>query len=357
MGTIDSDAHVVESEFTWTYMDPASRGDTPLTVEPGDGRRYWFIDGKIRGLARFVLTDETFARMESQARRSMVTPEETREAENIPARLKHMDQLGIDRQVLYPTIFLEQVADNPKVEVALTMAYNRWLADIYAQSNGRLPWICVLPLLSLDGALEQLDFARKNGACGVFMRGVEGQHYLPDQYFDPLFEAAVDHDMCVGVHVGNANRWLVETLNQGNPSGPFWVFRLSTIGAFHAAIMGGLPLRHPKLRLGFIEAAAGWVPYVLSDLRRRFPGRGKGDLPANPLEEYRMYVTCQTDDDVPYVLEKAGEDNILIGTDYGHNDQSTELDSLLNLRDSGGLSPQQYTKITENNPKALYGLK
>ncbi|MBV8087502.1 MAG: amidohydrolase family protein [Chloroflexi bacterium] len=354
--TIDSDAHVVESEVTWTYCDPADRAVMPRTVEPGDGRRYWFIDGKIRGLARFVLTDETFGRMQSQARRAMVTPEETREAENIPARLKHMDQLGVGQQVLYPTIFLEQVADNPAIEVALTRAYNRWLADIYAQSQARLPWICVLPLLSMEESLAELQQARRQGAVGVFMRGVEGPRFMPDEYFDPLFSAATDLDMCIGVHVGNANRWMVDMLNQNNPSGPFWVFRLSTIGAFHAAIMAGLPHRHPKLRVGFIEASAGWLPYILSDLRRRLPGRGKGDLPEHPLEDYRMYVTCQTDDDVPYLLHTVGEENLLIGTDYGHNDQSTELDSLLSLRDSGGVTPEQYRKITEANPKALYGL-
>jgi predicted TIM-barrel fold metal-dependent hydrolase len=354
--TIDSDAHVVESEITWTYCDPADRALMPRTVEPGDGRRYWFIDGRIRGLARFVLTDETFARMQAQARRSMATPEETREAENIPARLRHMDQLGVGRQVLYPTMFLEQVADSPAVERALTRAYNRWLADIYAQSDGRLPWICVLPLLDMEESLKQLAEARKKGAVGVFMRGVESSRFMPDEYFDPLFSAAADLDMCIGVHVGNGNRWLVDTLNQNNASGPFWVFRLSTIGAFHSAVMSGLPQRHPQLRVGFIEASAGWLPYILSDLRRRLPGRGKGDLPQRPLEEYRLYVTCQTDDDVPYLLRQVGEGNLLIGTDYGHNDQSTELDSLLTLRNSGDVTPEQYRKITEDNPKRLYGL-
>ena len=40
--------------------------------------------------------------------------------ENIPARLKHMDELGIDIQVLYPTIFIEHVANRrPEVEIAI----------------------------------------------------------------------------------------------------------------------------------------------------------------------------------------------------------------------------------------------
>ena len=57
MATIDSDAHVVESDHTWDYLDPADAEYRPRIVRPeGSGLAYWLIDGKIRGLARTVLT-------------------------------------------------------------------------------------------------------------------------------------------------------------------------------------------------------------------------------------------------------------------------------------------------------------
>ena len=34
MATIDADAHVVESEHTWDYMDPAERKYRPILVSP-----------------------------------------------------------------------------------------------------------------------------------------------------------------------------------------------------------------------------------------------------------------------------------------------------------------------------------
>ena len=64
MATIDADAHVVESEHTWDYMDPAERKYRPILVSPhgapeerpvrsildtGSVRSYWLIDGKSRG--------------------------------------------------------------------------------------------------------------------------------------------------------------------------------------------------------------------------------------------------------------------------------------------------------------------
>jgi len=53
-------------------------------------------------------------------------------------------------------------------------------------------------------------------------------------------------------------------------------------------------------------------------------------------------------------LKYSGEDNLVIGTDYGHNDQSTELEALKNLERDGGLDARAYKKITYDNPKALY---
>jgi len=119
--------------------------------------------------------------------------------------------------------------------------------------------------------------------------------------------------------------------------------------------MSGLPEVFPTLRIGFLEASAQWLPYVLKDLRRRLAAQGR-PLPENPLRDYRLYVSCQTDDDVPYVLQYAGEDNIVIGTDYGHSDQSTEIEALRNLRNHGGLEERAYRKITDDNARALYGL-
>jgi microsomal dipeptidase-like Zn-dependent dipeptidase len=69
-----------------------------------------------------------------------------------------------------------------------------------------------------------------------------------------------------------------------------------------------------------------------------------------------MFVSCETDDDLSYVIKYAGEDCLVIGTDYGHNDQSTEIDALARLKDNGGLTEEQYRKIVDANPHALWTL-
>ena len=194
MAVIDSDAHVLESERTWDYMLESERDLKPrIVATPNDrdsGGESWLIDGLYMGKARNVGHE---------------TPKESREMDDIKARIKHMDELGVDMQVLYPTIFLRPYTRRPELELAMTRSYNRWLVDIWKRAPDRLRWVVVLPLLSMDKALEEARFAKDNGACGIFVRGLEGDKRLSDSYFFPLYEAAGRLDLPVCVHAATGS--------------------------------------------------------------------------------------------------------------------------------------------------------
>ena len=77
------------------------------------------------------------------------------------------------------------------------------------------------------------------------------------------------------------------------------------------------------------------------------------------LRELNIFVTCLVDEDLPYILNFAGEDNIVVGSDYTHADQSQErnFQEALQARvDAGELSQGAVDKILYDNPKRLYGL-
>jgi predicted TIM-barrel fold metal-dependent hydrolase len=76
----------------------------------------------------------------------------------------------------------------------------------------------------------------------------------------------------------------------------------------------------------------------------------------NIIRDNLVYIACQTDDDLPYVLKYAGEDNIVIGSDYGHNDTSSEIEALRLLKKKGEVEPRIIDKILYDNAKALYGI-
>ena len=64
----------------------------------------------------------------------------------------------------------------------------------------------------------------------------------------------------------------------------------------------------------------------------------------------------EADDNVPYILDYAGDDNFVVGTDYGHTDPSVELNVFKILRERTGITDAQYHKIAETNAETLYGL-
>ena len=107
MPTIDADAHVIETPRTWEYMTDEERDLTPIVVQRRSGgemtglegnaiQEYWVVGGRL---------------MNKQANVSADTAPDAREMRDIEARLKHMDELDIDVQVLFPTLFLQPVAE------------------------------------------------------------------------------------------------------------------------------------------------------------------------------------------------------------------------------------------------------
>lgn len=352
MPVIDSDTHVVETERTWEFMDPADEKYKPQILVGDDGKRYWYIDGQIKGQVR--VAPGARGKVENAGRDMAVDPAR-REMDDVLGRVAHMDELGIDVQILYPSIYISRMCDKPDTEIAMSKSYNRWLASIWEQANGRLRWTCILPLASLDVAIEELRWAVAHGACGVTMRAIEDTRMLVDPYFYPIFEAAEKLNIPIAAHIGNSNKGFWDLMATDGVGGTFGTFRLTSVAACHAIMSRELYKDFPKLRFAIVEASAQWVPFVVHDLRRRLETRGR-KLADDPLKENNIWVTCQTDDDIPYVVKYAGEGQLVIGTDYGHEDQSSEIQAMRNMREKGDVDPAVLDKIMGQNGVDLYGL-
>ena len=69
-----------------------------------------------------------------------------------------------------------------------------------------------------------------------------------------------------------------------------------------------------------------------------------------------MWVTCEYEDHLPYLLQYAGEDNLIIGTDYGHTDPFSNVRALKIFAERRDVSDQVKKKIVRDNSLAFYGL-
>ena len=83
------------------------------------------------------------------------------------------------------------------------------------------------------------------------------------------------------------------------------------------------------------------------------------ELATDIVKKNKFWITCQVDEDLPYILQYTGEDHLLVGSDYTHADASQEMDfpAHLQARAASGDIPQSaIQKITHENGKVFYGL-
>jgi hypothetical protein len=265
---------------------------------------------------------------------------------------------------------LRPLTARAEVDLALCRGYNRWLANIWTLGKGRLRWIVLPPLRTMDKAIEEINFGKANGACGVFMRGNEGERLLSDSSLFPLYKEAERLDLPICVHAGTGSFAYYDQYGQD----VFSRFKLPSVGAFNNLIYQGVPDKFPQLRWSFVETTSQWLPYAVNDLmirtqaEREFQRKYAGHVltQARPkerninagtvLKDNRVYVACQTTDDLAYVARCVGEDHITVGTDYGHADYSNDIEAIQTLAQGGKISASFGQKILGDNPKRLYGL-
>ncbi len=367
MGFIDADAHVRENDSTWDYFDPNERHYRPITVRSVDASSK---SGQIKvdedhaalgGVPYWIIQDQRVVRHDrynsyDDAAFKTNFPEGSLDLSGLASRLARMDELGIDVQVIFSTFWIEVVLDDPLAEAALARSYNRWMADATAGSGGRLRWVLKAPL-RIDRALEELEFGKQHGAVAVHMQGVTHELGLSDPNLWPLYERAQDLDLVIAVHTGTDSR-VLQRQPQVSSLGRSC---LPVASAFFATLVSDLPARFPRLRWAFLEAGSAWVPWAVQeysrcgdDWDRRF--RGEWQQIHDIAGERNMYVSCQIDDDLPYILPFVGARNMVIGTDYSHLDMGSDPEAHRLLLKRGDVPPATLHDICDTNGHTLYAL-
>ena len=361
---IDADTHIDETEATWEYMVGDEEALRPYYAQSENrnaatstGGHYWMIDGKRQ--RRRVRSDEATR-----------TTRESRELLDVDVRLRHMDELGVAVHVVYPTVFLTEFTDKPEVEFSLRRSYNQWLGErigVSKESRERLRWVMLPPVQSMDKVIDEMRRAKEKGACGVLKKGDREAGYWPaEEYFFPMYEEAERLDMAVCFHTGGGAPDFTPARRFAHVN--FMQTKAPIQNAFLSLIAFSIPAQFPKLRFSFVENGASWVPHIVYTLKRnkeRLTAAGGGiqgpdyALGANLLQENNFYVTCQVDEDLPYILRYAGEDNLMVGSDYSHSDPSQEgsfPDLIQGWADRGEIGGAAARKILYDNPKVCYGL-
>ena len=198
--------------------------------------------------------------------------------------------------------------------------------------------------------------AKDRGACGILLRGYEGDAALDNPEMEPFFALACDLDLPVCIHIGHASPAYASIKNSRTGLRNVLGISMPTLISFAALTLARIPEKFPQLKIGFIEAASEWVPFAVHRCRKMLKRYGLEDSTENLFSDNRFFVTCEAQEDINAVAKVTGPDSLLIGTDYGHADTATELEAPRLLREREDLADDLVERIVDTNPRKFYAL-
>jgi predicted TIM-barrel fold metal-dependent hydrolase len=313
-------------------------------------------------------------------------------AYNVKPRLEDMSADGIDQSVLYPTMLLG-IQSHPDVEFADVQcrAYNDWVSDHVADSDRRLYGVAVLPQQDIGRtAAEILRVAAKPGIVGVFIRPNPTADWKPfsDQVYDPIWQAACDTGLPVGLHpflaadlpgacigmrinhLGTSDMPIPMTdggVSITNFDNVYFTQAIANpfdmMNSMAFLLAGGVCERFPDLKLIFLEANGGWLVPWLERLDHHAEVFS-WDVPLlnmKPSEYFKRQCWISFDADESTLAFTAasplcGADRIVWASDYPHPDAKFPGVTAELTESIERLPEEDQRLIAGDNAVALYGL-
>jgi predicted TIM-barrel fold metal-dependent hydrolase len=130
-------------------------------------------------------------------------------------------------------------------------------------------------------------------------------------------------------------------------------------------IYGGVLERFPGLRVAFLEAGCGWVPFWLhrmdehwdNSVGRDFGAAHSLTMPPSQYFQRQCYVSADPEEYMlAEVIELIGDDRIVFSTDYPHPD-SPWPHAVKSFVALPGLGAESKRKILWDNALSLYDMK
>ncbi|HUH94122.1 MAG TPA: amidohydrolase family protein [Casimicrobiaceae bacterium] len=362
-GAVDADGHILEAADLWEHhLEPRYRDRALRLRRDQYGLEYLEINGRpskvVRGgmLGMLGGMGKTLADVAPSAEHGYVSGASFG-ALDARERVERLAQEGLDAAFLYPTlgVLWEAECTDADIAQAYTRAYNRWIIDFCAGSDGKLIPIAHLSLGDPAAAATELERAVRAGARGGWVAPftmTKLPHGHPDH--DRLFATAQDLGVPLAIHPTFEPKWAApgrfESLHGAN-------FFLNVTAAdavrhaFTSLFQFGVFDRFPRLKIVVLESGAGWIGYWLD----RMDGYAASLLGrAIPLKEKpsvyfrrQCFISCDPDErTVPSLMELYGEDRFFWASDFPHPDHTGDY-----IEELGELAG----KLPESNRRKLLG--
>jgi aminocarboxymuconate-semialdehyde decarboxylase len=274
--------------------------------------------------------------------------------EPVAARRAWLDEQGIDLQIVgtWPDIFGYGLA------IDACVAWHRMLNDTLAawcaDNSDRFAWIGSVPLIDAEAAAVELERAGTLGACGVIISSNIENTNLGELALDAFWRKAEALAMPVLIHpvlVGPAPRAAKFGLAQVAQ------YTFDTTLGVGSLLMSGVLDRFPRLKL-VLSHGGGAYPYLAGRfdiMHQRMDRAAQGDVAAKMPSAYATQMAYDSIVHAPkalrFLIEVAGLDNVVLGTDYSF--PPADMEPLALLR-SAGLSAGEVKAIADDNPRRVF---
>jgi predicted TIM-barrel fold metal-dependent hydrolase len=256
-------------------------------------------------------------------------------------RLKLMDEQGVDRALMWPTLaslLEDRLRMDPKATHAAIHSLNQWMHEQWSfDYEGRIFATPVITLPIVSEAIKELEWVVERGAKIILIRpapvpGYEGFRSFALPEFDPFWQKVVEADITVGLHSSDDgltryyNMWEGrpdgEHLPFANPSAFLDMMHLTGRGIFDtvASLIGhGLLSRFPTLRILPVENGSGWVRPFVETLGASYAHNPKlyDEDPLMVLKR-NIWIHPFHEEDPRGLIELMGADRVVFGSDFPH---------------------------------------
>lgn len=367
---VDADTHYWEPLTAFSeHLDPSLRDRAPRFVL--DGTRLLMEVGESiypslpnhPGLAK-VYGDDATLHEQTKADKLAST--------DAALRLQEMDDTGARVHVIYPTLGMvgfNGVRD-PQLAAGLARAYNRWCAEFAASDPQRLKPVMLLPTNHPDMAVQEVRFASEELGLTIAFANPTSPDEVPwsRPAYDRLWSAMEDLDVTLTWHesavgagptsVGIHRYW------GDHPMVYLCAHTVEPQLATMDLLLGGVLHRHPRLRVGMLEAHVSWIPGWLQLLDYKAAQGlnvrgGPLDMPPSDYFRRQSFVACFADDvgiaeTVAYLGAEHG--NVVFSSDWPHKSLDDVDSSAECLRRRSDLSAELKEQILVTNARRWLGV-
>lgn len=397
---VDTDSHITEPAGVWADRMPSKYHHLmPRVVRSKGGRDMWIIGEQVIAPAWASAPAGWKDYWPSHAR---TIDEVNPAAYEVHARARHLDQVGIASQVIYPNILSFNVQDilrigDAQFHLLTVQAYNDFLAEFAAAAPGRFIPIMFLPFWDLEASLREITRCAKAGHKGILFAAtpeVIGLPRLRDKHWDPLFKLAEDLGLPINFHIGFAKHGTDEkrqaTSRKGRGTDTSGVesleearqrtidFRTGEVAkvvsmmgqadVIGEVILSGMCARYPKLNFVSVESGMGYIPYYLDALDWQWLNSGSAEILPERLmpSEYfarQVYATFWFEHRTVLRLLDLIEDNVMFESDFPHPTclapgpvSFTDSPNKVIQHNLASLSDSQLSKVLYANAARVYNL-